>query len=200
MSGDPASPGLCYACRADVAIEDFGERSLILLSDSLQLREINGASRRILALLDGRRTVADVAAEIAAQTALSIGAVQGPVEEALRKMEQQAIVRREAAWARKGRNSMNESRYLANPDVSFRREGEDGGILFNPDTDSLEVLNPTATVLWAFLAAPHTSGELVDHLCDVCADASRGQVVKDVGEFLDSMVQKGFIGLLAEDA
>ena len=62
MSG---AADLRYSLRADVAIEDFGERALVLLCDALELREINGASRRILAQLDGVRTVADIAEKLA---------------------------------------------------------------------------------------------------------------------------------------
>jgi len=35
------------------------------------------------------------------------------------------------------------SRYLCNPDVVLREEDEDGGLLFNPDTNQIRVLNHT---------------------------------------------------------
>ena len=53
--------GLRFALRADVAIEDFGERALVLRCDALDMREINAGGRKILALLDGERTVAEPA-------------------------------------------------------------------------------------------------------------------------------------------
>ena len=53
--------GLRYALRNEVAIEDFGERSLVLRCDALDMREVNAAGRKILALLDGERAVADIA-------------------------------------------------------------------------------------------------------------------------------------------
>ena len=93
---------------------------------------------------------------------------------------------------------MSDAKYLVNPDVSFRQEDDDGGILFNPDTDSLEVVNPVAAEIWKFLAAPRTQAEVAAHLCAVCADAPREQVEKDVAEFIGSLAQKGYIGVVAE--
>ena len=95
---------------------------------------------------------------------------------------------------------MSTARYLANPEVSFRQEDDDGGILFHMEADAVEVINPTAVAIWQFLAAPRTETEIVDHLCAVCADADRVQVVRDVAEFIGSLLKKGFIGVLEEPA
>ena len=193
MKPEPGPEGrLRFCLRADVAIEDFGDRSLVLLGDSLQLREINGPSRRMLGLLDGERTVQDIAAELA-PTCESPEAVA----EALLEMERQGIVRRAVKWMEKGPGPMSEAKYLANPDVSFRTEDDDGGILFHLEADAVEVINPTAAEIWKFLAAPHTQAEVVAHLCAVCRDAPSAQVAKDVAEFVESLRNKGFIGVVA---
>lgn len=187
-----ADLGLRYALRRDVAIEDFGERSLALRCDSLELSEINAAARRMLALLDGQRTVQDIAAEM--QMAAEI------VRAALLEMEQQGVVRRRVEWKKERPNEMNEARYLADPDVSFRPEDDEGGILYNAETDSLQVVNPVAAEIWEFLSAPHTQAEVVAHLAEVCEDAAADQVAKDVAEFLESFLKKGFIGVVEEPA
>ena len=182
---------LRFCLRAEVAIEDFGKRSLVLLCDSLRLREINAGARNMLALLDGKRTVQDIAG----------GAGMGVevVRAALLEMERQGIVRRWARLKKERPENMSEAKYLADPDVSFRQE-DDGGLLYNVETDSLEVLNPVAVAIWSFLAAPRTQAEVVDHLCAVCAGAVREQVEQDTGEFLESMLKKGFIGVVEEPA
>jgi hypothetical protein len=184
--------GLRYALRADVAIEDFGEKSLALLCDSLRMREINAASRKLLALLDGKRTVQD----IAKGAGMAVEDVRG----ALLEMERQGIVRRAAELKREGPGNMSDATYLADPDVSFRQEGDEGGILYNADTDSLEVVNPVAAEIWTFLSAPRTQAEVVAHLCAVCEGADAAQVERDVGEFLASMLQKGFVGVVEASA
>lgn len=184
--------GLRFALRAETALEDFGHRSLVLRCDALRLREINAVSRRMLALLDGKRTVPDIADEM--KLAAKI------VREALLEMEQQGIVRRAVKLRKERPNKMNEARYLADPDVSFRQEDDEGGILYNAETDSLQVINPVATEIWEFLAAPHTPAEVVAHLLAVCEGAAADQVAKDVAEFLESLLKKGFLGVVEEPA
>ena len=189
----PLSPPSClltFRLRNDVAIEDFGERSLALLCGALELREINAGARKILGLVDGGRTVGDIAG--AAEMAVA------DVTAALLEMEQQGIVRRVVDLKKEGQGQMSAAKYLVDPDVSFRQEDDDGGILYDVKTDALEVINPTATEIWKFLAAPRTPAEVVAHLLEVCEGAPREAVEKDVAEFLASMLKKGFIGA-AED-
>ena len=95
---------------------------------------------------------------------------------------------------------MSEAKYLADPDVSFRQEDDDGGILYNEETDSLEVINPVATEIWKFLSAPRTQTEVAAHLCETCEGAPREQVERDVAEFVESLLKKGFIGVMEEPA
>ena len=186
---------LRYSLRADVAIEDFGERALVLLCDALELREINGASRRILAQLDGVRTVADIAEKLA-----PAGGDPATVAAALREMEMQGIVRRAAVWTTERPENMNDAKYLANPDVSFRQEDDEGGILFHAEADAVEVINPTATAIWKFLAAPRTQAEIVAHLCATFQGAPPAQVAQDVAEFIAAFLKKGFVGVVEASA
>ena len=184
-----------FCLRAETAIEDFGPRSLVLLCDALRLREINAGSRKILALLDGKRTVRDIAALLA-----SSGATPEVVAEALREMERHGIVGRAGEWKKKRPENMNEAKYLADPDVSFRPEDDGGGILYSVETDSLEVVNPVAAEIWTYLAAPRTRAEIVEHLCAACEGAARAPVEKDVADFVESLLKKGFIGVVEESA
>lgn len=184
--------GLRYALRKDVAIEDFGERSLALRCDVLELREINAGGRKILERVDGKRTVADIA------RATDMAADE--VAAALLEMERQGIVRQAVAWSKERPVNVSEAKYLADPDVSFRPEDDDGAILYNAETDVLDVINPTAAEIWKLLAAPRTQAEIVAHLLAVCEGADREQVERDVRDFLESMRSKGFIGVVAEPA
>lgn len=186
----PSEPGLRFALRTDVALEHFGERSLALLCNVLTLCEINASGQQMLELLDGKRTVQDIASKMG--VALEI------VRVALLEMEQQGVVRRIVNLRKERCENMSEARYLADPDVSFRQEDNDGGLLYNAETDTLEVINPVAVEIWKFLAAPHTQAEVIDHLLHACEGVPHDQVGADVTGFLDGMIQKGFIGVVEE--
>ena len=182
--------GLRYALRADVALEDFEHGSLALVSGALELREINAPARRVLGLLDGNRTVADIAAEL--------GLPPQAISEALLEMEQQGIVWRVVRLNSERSETMTKAKYLANPEVSFRQEDDDGGLLYNAETDTLEVINPVAVEIWKFLSAPHTQADVAEHLRQACEGVPHDQVAADVAEFFEGMVHKGFIGVIEE--
>lgn len=198
--GRPAEEDLRFQLRSDAALEDFDERALVLLCDSLQLRELNAAARKVVGRLDGRRTVKDIAEALAAESGVPAPEMLEAVLGALLQMEAQGVVRRTVKLATERPEDMSAAKYLVDPDVSFRQEDDDGGILYNAETDSLEVLNPVAVAIWSFLAAPRTQAEVVDHLCAVCEGAVRKDVEKDTGEFLEAMLKKGFIGVVEEPA
>ena len=187
-----AERGLRYALRRDIALEDFGARSLALRCDALELREVNASARRMLALLDGVRTVEDIAA--------ATGLANELVRSALAEMERLGIVCRAVRLEKERSGNMSEAKYLAAPDVSFRQEDDDGGILYHAETDALEVINPVATEIWKFLSAPRTQAEVAAHLCETCEGAARGQVEKDVAEFFAALLKKGFIGVVEDPA
>ena len=195
-----AEENLRFQLRPEAACEDFDGRALVLLCDSLQLRELNASARKIVGRLDGRRTVKDIAGALAAESGVPAPEMLEVVLGALEQMEAQGVVRRAVKLAKERPEDMSLARYLVDPDVSFRQEDDDGGLLYSAETDSLEVLNPVAVAIWSFLAAPRTQAEVVDHLCAVCEGAVREQVEKDTGEFLESMLKKGFIGVVEEPA
>ena len=85
--------------------------------------------------------------------------------------------------------------YIANPDVSCREEGPDGALLFNPDTDQVLVINPTGLLIWRALARPRDLAQVVAALVEQCDHVPAGQVERDVDEFLEPLLAKGFVGI-----
>lgn len=83
-------------------------------------------------------------------------------------------------------------RYIANPDVSSREEESEGAILFNPDTDSVLVINITGLMVWEELSEPRSRDELVEILAERCNNVPRDRVAEDVSAFLNRLVEKGF--------
>jgi len=76
----------------------------------------------------------------------------------------------------------------ANPVVSCRPEGDDGALLFNPDTDSTLLINPTGILVWTYLSEARTIAEVATYLASMfsnCPDAAALQ--KDAETFVSAL-------------
>ena len=74
---------------------------------------------------------------------------------------------------------------VANMVVSCRTEGEDGAILFNPDTDTTLLINPVGIVTWNYLSEPRTVEEIVDYISRSYSNSpDHDSVRKDIETFL----------------
>ena len=64
---------------------------------------------------------------------------------------------------------------MTNPDLVLREEGEDGSILFDPDSGDVRLLNSTATAAWKLMDGSRNLSEVVEILKkdfqDVAPDA-----------------------------
>lgn len=85
-------------------------------------------------------------------------------------------------------------KYLCNPDVVLREEDEDGGLLFNPDTNQVKVINTTGLFIWQQCGEARTLDEIVAEVQKGFDEVPSEQVAQDVQEFVDGMVATGFIG------
>lgn len=85
------------------------------------------------------------------------------------------------------------SRYIQNPDVVLREEDAQGGLLFNPDTNQVKVVNPTGLFIWKRCSSGRKGNEIVIALSSSYEDVP-DTLAEDVQEFLAGMLQTGFIG------
>jgi len=85
-----------------------------------------------------------------------------------------------------------DGRYVSNPVVSCGDEGDDGAILFNPDTDDTIVINQTGKSVWQFLQAPSTSGEVATHLETKYDIDAEHRPAEEVEAFLETL-SPGFV-------
>ncbi|MDX9954821.1 MAG: PqqD family peptide modification chaperone [Anaerolineae bacterium] len=93
---------------------------------------------------------------------------------------------------------MNEIvRYVVNPDVSCREEGPDGSLLFNPDTNDVLVINITGLLIWQALNTPRTEAQVVAELQQRCHDVPEDAVAQDTHEFVEHLLDRGFVGIAA---
>lgn len=93
-----------------------------------------------------------------------------------------------------GEAKLNVIKYLCNPDVVLREEDEDGGLLFNPDTNQAKVINSTGLFIWKQFSKPHMFEDMIVALQTNFKEAPTEIIQTDLKEFLDEMIQSGFIG------
>ncbi len=86
--------------------------------------------------------------------------------------------------------------YKRNPDVVLREKDKDGGLLFNPDNNQAKVVNATGLFIWEHCDEASDEQSLVNAIIQAFDQAPKTEVKKDVREFIDLMVQSGFIGII----
>ncbi len=88
--------------------------------------------------------------------------------------------------------------YACNPDVVLREEDEDGGLLFNPDTSQVKIVNTTGLYVWKQLASGMELTAITSGLLAAFADAPADQAGADVREFIAAMREAGFVGVVEQ--
>ena len=87
-----------------------------------------------------------------------------------------------------------ENHYLCNPDVVLREEDESGGLLFNPDTNQVKVVNTTGLFIWKLFCSENTPQNAANAILETFEDVPQDQIDEDLQEFLDELLRTGFIG------
>jgi len=93
-----------------------------------------------------------------------------------------------------GGGVMDEKKYIQNPDVNIREEDDEGALLFNPDTDRVQLVNRTGLEIWMFLSESRSVKEIVTRLSETFSEVSESEVTDHVEGFLKQMIDSGFIG------
>lgn len=88
------------------------------------------------------------------------------------------------------------TKYLCNPDVVLREEDEYGGLLFNPDTNQVKIVNTTALFIWKQFGLPNSPLSVAEALMREFEGAPDNEVQKDVNDLLSELVAEGFIGVV----
>ena len=188
-----------YIMRHSVAIEDFDDGSLIFLPQDRRLIKLNRILRNILRRMDGKQPVRHIIHKVADIYDVSFDAIWQDVAAVLTDLERQTIIRDVGdLYKIKGFSLMEDVKYTVNHDVSCRIEEPDGAILFNPETDVVQVINPVGLAIWQALGSPCGKQEVVEYLVEICEGVPEEQVVQDVDEFIEKLKSAGFVGEVIE--
>jgi hypothetical protein len=193
---------LIYQLRSDIVMEDFDDGALLLRLSDRHLIEINPVGQRILGLTDGKSNTKQVVSFLVKQ--FDISAVEA-LQDTLAFYDDlygQGVLEKVFWDAYKENYTMQQEvtniagRYLRNPDVVLREEDEYGGLLFNPDTNQIKVVNQTGLFIWQNCDGQMALDEIVKALQDAFDDIPVDAVNQDVQEFLQVMRESGFVGIV----
>jgi PqqD family protein of HPr-rel-A system len=84
---------------------------------------------------------------------------------------------------------------VANPEIVFRLE-EDEGILFDPKTGEIKLLNETGAFIYQLLDGKHSKEEILNRLMEEYDCADRTKAEKDLDTFLQEMRRSQLVGEL----
>ena len=83
---------------------------------------------------------------------------------------------------------------LRNPDIVFREEFDDWGILFDPETGKAVALDPVAVFYWKHLNGFNDRKKLIEMLKTECEDVP-GDAPAHLDEFIKKLEDAGFISI-----
>jgi len=89
------------------------------------------------------------------------------------------------------------AKFRRDPKVIFREE-DDIGLLFNPDSGRVNILNETGKFIWARLAEGKTASRITEELMDAFDIADGDKAKEEVGSFLSSLGRAGLLEDYAE--
>jgi hypothetical protein len=87
----------------------------------------------------------------------------------------------------------DKDRLLVNPDLVFRSEGKEA-LVFDPGTGSIKVLNYVGKMVWKLLDGKNTASDIRKKLEKKFKDTKPPTIKKDLGLFLKSLEDLGYLG------
>jgi len=87
-----------------------------------------------------------------------------------------------------------DTNYCCNPDVVLREEDEVGGLLFNPDTNQVKVVNTSGLFIWKQFATMNRCEKVLDAVLKEFEEADAEQAKCDLEEFVEHLLNSGFLG------
>ncbi len=79
---------------------------------------------------------------------------------------------------------------LAKPGITLQEEGDNWGILYNPEKDFSFSINPVSVFIWKQLKQKQTIKQIAEHVHANCTDVP-GEVGEHVTQFVKQLVENG---------
>ncbi len=188
------SDGLIFVTTRHISVEHFEEGVLILDVRNRRLFECSYDEGWVLSQFDGNCSFVQVVKKFSKKFGIGYEEARKKVEYITTKLlKLQFLILMEGAL--KG-EIMKKVYYIQNPDVNLREADEDGALLYNPDTDQVQLLNTTGLYIWNLCKEGKTVDEIVKAFMEDFESVPENDVVADVEEFLNQMVETGFIGTM----
>ena len=86
---------------------------------------------------------------------------------------------------------------IANPVVVLREEFDDWAVLFNPDTADAVGTNPVGVAVWKRMDGKRNIEDIVSDIKNSFEDTP-GAAFKEIAAFVNTLEEKGFVGLEVE--
>jgi len=92
-----------------------------------------------------------------------------------------------------------DTQVVLNPNMVLREEGDEGSILFDPDTGAVRVLNLTATTIWKLLEEQRTLHQVMAALREQFEDMDEKAEEQVLG-LVSELVRLGALGVVEKPA
>ncbi|MBN1563807.1 MAG: PqqD family peptide modification chaperone [Anaerolineae bacterium] len=175
-----------------MAFEHFVNQALLLDLHTRTFTRLNADQSWIVQHIDGRRPLATIMTLLARTFCLDDEQAYEMVDTFCKTMLQQGhFYLKYSSW----QGEIKVTHYVQNPDVNIREEDSDGALLFNPDTNQVQVLNSSGMYIWKMCAKGCTVTEIITAIKANFEDVPDGEVESDVEEFIAAMTNNGFLGV-----
>jgi hypothetical protein len=180
-----------FSLRRYVAVEHFQDGSLLLNTQNRQLLDLDLYQSWIFNQLNGQRSLAQIVVDFSANFDLGIEkSEQAIVDLCNILLNNDFLIPLHGSLIG---DNVDKKKYAQNQSVNLSEENGDGAILYNPDTDCVQLLNITGLFIWKFCAAVCTFDEIVSAIKTDFDDVPEQSIVNDVDEYLGQMTNGGFI-------
>ncbi|MCU0236419.1 MAG: PqqD family protein [Acidobacteria bacterium] len=172
----------------NLQIEVFVDGSLVLNIKTRELFEISADESWLLMQIKSSKSEKDIKTSLIDRMHVS----QSRVDKHINRMYND-LLKKKLIF---DRGEFMKGKYIQNPAVNLREEDEDGALLFNPDSNRIQLLNNTGFFIWQLCSEGKTSLEISEAVKREFSDVPEEQVNEDIKQFLDEMTEIGFIEII----
>ena len=174
-----------FIVNPNVLVEKFNDGSLVLNVKTREVVEISSDEDWLLKQIKKRNTKDKIKKYFFNKMQTSQKKIDVHVERMYNDLLKKKIIQ--------DRGEIMKRKYMQNPVVNLREEDEDGALLFNPDSNRIQLLNNTGFFIWKFCSEGRTLSDISEAVRQEYSDVPKEQLNEDVKQFLDEMFEIGFI-------